>query len=156
MRSSTDKRIRHKANGEFRKTVNGMALGQILSQSLSRNEFYRAPVKRAPKSLSGNLNRLISAAVVSPRFCGLLLSDPTAALAAGYNGEKFNLTPAEYAAVTSLRVYNVREFAAQLLGILQYASADAAQYAPGVRADFHFAEVVAQSTDSTLEQPALA
>ncbi len=113
-----------------------MALGQVLSQSMSRNAHYVLPAKRAPASLSSNLNRLLSAAVVSPRFRQLLLSDPSAALAAGYNGETFHLTLTEHAAVSSIRVGTVRDFAAQLLGKLQYASTDAPPYAPGVYEDF--------------------
>jgi hypothetical protein len=123
-----------------------MALGQILSQSLSRNEFsvapaLRSPVSQPPASLSKNLNRLLSAAVVSPRFRRLLLSDPVSALAAGYNGEDFQLTSAEYDVVTSLRVSTIRDFAAQLLRVFQYATGDAALYASEAQSDFRFAEV---------------
>lgn len=123
-----------------------MALGQILTQSLSRNEYRKPPVVRStashsPSSLSKNLNRLISAAVVSPRFRALLLSDPVAALAAGYNGERFQLTPAEYAAVTSLRVTNVREFAAQLLRVLQYTAMEPNHSRQEARAEFQYAEI---------------
>ena len=137
-----------------------MGLGQILSQSLSRNEYRVAPAMRSsvshsPASLSKNLNRLLSAAIVSPRFCCLLLSNPVAALAAGYSGESFQLTPVEYAAVTSLRVGTVRDFAAQLLHALQCASGDTALYDTETQADLHFAEIPTQSPDNTGEQPAL-
>ena len=130
----------------FRKTVNGMALGQILSHSLSSNEHFstpamRSPVSRPRVSLSKSLNCLLSAAVVSPHFRCLLLSDPVAALAAGYNGEKFQLTQAEYAAVTSLRVSTVRDFAAQLLRVLHYATVDSAHYAAEAPSDFRFAKL---------------
>jgi hypothetical protein len=123
-----------------------MALGQILSKSLSHHEHFvasvmRTPVSHSPTSLSKNLNRLLSAAVVSPRFQHLLLSDPASALAAGYNGENFQLTPAEYAAVTSLRVSTVRDFAAQLLRMLQCAATDNVLYAPEAQTDFRLAEV---------------
>jgi hypothetical protein len=126
-----------------------MALGQILSQSLSRSEHCVAPVSRpavthSPASLSKNLNRLLSAAVVSSRFRRLLLSDPAAALALGYNGENFPLTPAEYAAVTSLRASTMRDFAAQLLYILQYASGGDVLHAPEAQPEFHFAEIAAR------------
>lgn len=129
-----------------------MSLGQILSQSLARHESSRkqgmAPAKRlaAPPggTLSRNLNRLLSAGVVSPRFCQLLLSDPAAALAAGYNGETFQLTPAEYEAVTSLRVGTIRDFAVQLLYMLQSAAGEAALYAPEAQAEFRFAKVGTQ------------
>jgi hypothetical protein len=133
-----------------------MALGQILAQSLSRNEYYSMPAKRSPASLSGNLNRLLSAAVVSPRFRRLLLSDPAAALAAGYNGEQFHLTPEEYAAVTSLRVYTIRDFAAQLLATLQYAATDASPAATATHTNFHYPEVVAHSLDTKRTHSAMS
>src|SRR5690606_22191152 len=124
-----------------------------LSNSLSRNEHSIAPAARSyatpmpaahrQVTVSKNINRLLSAAVVSPRFRQLLLTDPAAALAAGYNGEKFQLTQAEYAAVTSLRVSTVRDFATQLLRLLQYATGDAPFYAPEAQNDFCFAEIAA-------------
>lgn len=73
------------------------------------------PAMRTPPTLSKNLNRLLSAAVVSPRFCHLLLSDPHAALVLGFNGETFQLTQAEIHAVTSVRVGTIRDFAKQLM-----------------------------------------
>lgn len=101
-----------------------MALGPILHQSslhqsLSRRELCVTPAPPAPAPLSSDLTRLLSAAVVSPTFRRLLLSDPAAALAAGYNGENFQLSAAEYNAVTSLRAGTIRDFAAQLLHMFQ-------------------------------------
>lgn len=118
-----------------------MALANILSHSLSRNEHRSTPAMRSSAHLSKNLNRLISAAVVSPRFQRLLLSDPVVALAVGYNGESFQLTPAEYAAVTSMRVGSVRDLAAHLLRILPHPSAEPVHHAAELQADFRFAEV---------------
>jgi hypothetical protein len=126
--------------------MNDMALGRIMSQSLFRNEHFAVPVPHPPVSLSKNLNRLLSAAVVSPRFRSLLLSNPAAALATGYNGESFQLTQTEYAAVMSLRASTISDFAAQLLRIFQHASEDAAHYAPNSQRDYQFAEVAAQSS----------
>ena len=126
----------------------------MLSHSLSQHEYPNVPASRTNEahapgsgsttSVSKNINRLLSAAVVSPHFRRLLLSDPVAALAVGYNGEYFQLTQAEYAAVTSLRVATVRDFAAQLLRSLQHAASDSAHYAADVSADFRFAEVAAR------------
>jgi hypothetical protein len=42
---------------------------------------------------NGEMSRLVTAAVVNKKFCDLLLTSPAAALAAGYNGESFYLTP---------------------------------------------------------------
>lgn len=109
--------------------MNGMALGHILSRSLSQSEQHVAGEQR-PTGLqslanpSKNVNRLISAVVICPRFRALLFSDPDAALAAGYNGEQFHLTPAEYDAVISLRARTASDFAAELLRVLQYSAAD--------------------------------
>ena len=125
-----------------------MALGPILSHSLSHHErpvvaATRPHESHAAASLSKNLNRLLSAAVVSPHFRRLLLTDPVAALAVGYNGEEFHLTPAEYAAVTSMRVASIRDFAAQLLRLMHYATSDSAHYSSDAQADFRFVEVAA-------------
>jgi hypothetical protein len=133
-----------------------MVLGQVLSQSASRNDHYTKPVMRPPASqppasLSKNLNRLLSAAVVSPRFQRLLLTDPVAALAAGYNGESFPLTQAEYAAVTSLCVGTIRDFASQLLQIFQQSSNDVVQFGPEPQPEFHFAEVGKSSRENSSE-----
>lgn len=109
------------------------------------------PASQPTASLSKNLNRLLSAAVVSPRFQRLLLTDPVAALAAGYNGETFQLTQAEYAAVTSLCVGTIREFASQLLHIFQHANSDAVQFGPEPQPEFHFAEVGKSSRENSSE-----
>jgi hypothetical protein len=91
----------------------------MFSQSTAGGDNKAAP-PRSSTPLSNSLNRLISAVVVSPRFRQFLFSEPVAALAAGYNGETFQLTPAEYSAVTSLRVTTARDFAVQLLQMLQF------------------------------------
>lgn len=127
--------------------MNGMALGKILTQSTMSNEPFARAAKRAPASLSKNLTRLISAAVVSTPFCNLLLSDPDAALATGYNGEHFQLTPTEQAVVTSLRASNIREFAAHLLNMWQSVTGDTTPGAPQGGDELQFAEVSVQSWD---------
>lgn len=92
-----------------------------LRQLLSAAERpVRRPVRRQPPTrFSESLNRLISAAVVSPRFCRQLLSDPSAALATGYNGERFHLTSEEMRLVCSIRATSLRTFAAQLVDFVQ-------------------------------------
>lgn len=85
----------------------------------------RRPVRRqATARFSESLNRLISAAVVSPRFCRQLLSDPAAALTTGYNGERFQLTAEEARLVCSIRASSLRSFAAQLVDYLEEPAAD--------------------------------
>jgi len=64
---------------------------------------------------SKDINRLMGAAAVSPRFCRQLLSDPMSALTAGYNGESFLLTPDEIRMVCSIQANTLRSFAAQLV-----------------------------------------
>jgi hypothetical protein len=131
-----------------KRIVNGMALGQILTQSLTRNEHPATQPRRVASqpalsqgavALSKNLNRLLTAAVINPRFRGLLLADPATALKAGYNGEIFALTPAEYAAVISLRATTMRDWAAQLLTALHYHNAEAIPYAPETKNEMRFA-----------------
>lgn len=60
------------------------------------------------------INKLLSAAVVNARFRQLLLTDPRAALQAGYNGESFNLDEKTRALVLSITADTLPEFAAHL------------------------------------------
>lgn len=64
---------------------------------------------------SKEINRLLTAAVVSRRFRQLLLADPLAALHSGYNGENFRLTLDEINLVQSIHATTLPDFAAQLL-----------------------------------------
>jgi hypothetical protein len=64
---------------------------------------------------SHDLNRMLSAAVVSRRFCNLLLTDAEAALHSGYNGESFELSERERTAILAIRAGTLRDFAAQLI-----------------------------------------
>lgn len=60
---------------------------------------------------SPELNRLLCAALISQKFCDLLLSDPLSALAAGCLGERFCLTPEELVWLCSLKADSVVELA---------------------------------------------
>jgi hypothetical protein len=61
------------------------------------------------------LNRLLSAAVVSKSFRNMLLSSPEVALASGYQGEKFNLTDADRNWLFSIKPTNLVDLAANLV-----------------------------------------
>jgi hypothetical protein len=63
---------------------------------------------------TGELSRLISAAVVSHEFCNLLLANPAAALATGYHGESFRLTWEERQLILSIHASSLAGFAMQL------------------------------------------
>lgn len=60
------------------------------------------------------INRVLAAAVVSQKFCALLLSDPARAIAQGYAGEEFLLSDAEYDLVLSARDCSLQEFARRI------------------------------------------
>jgi hypothetical protein len=60
------------------------------------------------------INKLLSAAVVSARFRHLLLTDPRAALKAGYNGESFDLDERTRARILAITASSLSEFAARL------------------------------------------
>jgi hypothetical protein len=62
----------------------------------------------------GEFSRLISAAIVSQEFCHLLLANPAAALATGYNGESFRLAPEERQWILSIHASSLAGFAMQL------------------------------------------
>lgn len=63
---------------------------------------------------SKELNRMLTAAVVNRRFRNLLLTDPQAALHAGYRDESFHLSESEQAALLAIHSTDLRDFAAQL------------------------------------------
>ena len=69
-----------------------------------------------PSSKKAELSRLITAAVVSQKFCDLLLSDPAMALATGYGGESFSLSAEEQELILSIRATSLADFAMQLAG----------------------------------------
>ena len=58
---------------------------------------------------------MINAAVISKEFCSLLLNNPAHAMASGYHGESFSLTPYEEKLVLSIRATSLNEFAVQLM-----------------------------------------
>ncbi len=60
------------------------------------------------------INRVLAAAVVSRKFCALLLSDPAKAIAQGFAGEKFHLSPDEYNLILSAQRSSLAELAMQL------------------------------------------
>lgn len=60
------------------------------------------------------VNRLLSAAVISSRFCSTLLNDPIAAASKGYEGEQFKLDHSEKEKISVIRAGSLKEFAAQL------------------------------------------
>jgi|GEM_PF-1486703 len=60
------------------------------------------------------INRLLAAAVVSRKFCALLLSDPAQAIAQGFSGEQFYLSAEEYNLVLSVRGNTLQEYSKQL------------------------------------------
>lgn len=68
-------------------------------------------------SNGGELNRLLTAAVVNRGFCNLLLTNPASALAAGYNGESFRLAAEDQARILAIQAKSLADFAMQLAGI---------------------------------------
>jgi hypothetical protein len=61
------------------------------------------------------LNRLLSAAIVSMGFRNMLISNPETAIASGFQGEKFKLTNEEYQWLLSVQATDLASFASQLL-----------------------------------------
>lgn len=60
------------------------------------------------------VNKLLTAAVVSQAFCQLLLSNPAQALEDGYNGMRFALTNQEKELLLSIRAKSLSELASQI------------------------------------------
>jgi hypothetical protein len=61
------------------------------------------------------LNRLLSAAVVSKSFRNTLLTSPEIALATGYQGETFNLSDADRSWLFSIKPTNLVDLAADMV-----------------------------------------
>ena len=61
------------------------------------------------------LNRLLSAAIVSTGFRDMLITNPETAIGKGYQGEKFNLSPDEYRWLVSVQATDLASFASQML-----------------------------------------
>lgn len=76
--------------------------------------YAMTPPPEHDSSKNGDLNRLVNAAVVSKKFCDLLLTDPAVALVAGYNGESFHLTDKDRELVLSIRATSLADFALKL------------------------------------------
>jgi len=57
------------------------------------------------------LNRLLTAAAINSKFCQRLLTNPRAAIAAGYRDETFAFSDAEIALFSAIRAETLTEFA---------------------------------------------
>jgi hypothetical protein len=77
--------------------------------------YYQPTVNIEHTSNNHELNRLLSAAIVSTGFRNLLITDPEGAIAKGYMGEKFDLTNDEYRWLMSVQATDLASFATQLL-----------------------------------------
>jgi len=66
-------------------------------------------------SRNDELNRLLSAAVVSKSFRNVLLTSPDIALASGYQGETFNLSEADRNWLFSIKPADLVDLAANMV-----------------------------------------
>lgn len=69
---------------------------------------------RSERSGNHEVNKLLTAAVVSKAFCQLLLNNPAQALEDGYNGMRFALTNQEKELLLSIRAKSLSELASQI------------------------------------------
>jgi hypothetical protein len=65
------------------------------------------------------LNRLLSAAVVSKSFRNMLLANPEIAVTSGYQGENFNLSEEDQSWLYSIRPANLVDLAANMVAYQQ-------------------------------------
>ena len=87
---------------------------QPIVTELVASSFRRGDAANA-LAQSSEINRLLTAAVVSRRFCRLLLANPLAALAVGYRGEAFRLNPGEVNRLSKIHATSLRDLAFLLL-----------------------------------------
>lgn len=69
---------------------------------------------RVPDELSSSLIELICAAAINRSFCQTLLFNPDRAIASGFNGQSFPVTPQERTILNSIRAGTLQEFVDQL------------------------------------------
>lgn len=69
---------------------------------------------RTTGSSNREVNKLLTAAVVSKAFCQLLLNNPAQALEDGYNGMRFALTSQEKELLLSIQAKSLSELASQI------------------------------------------
>ncbi len=75
----------------------------------------RAQERDLPTLSGREINRLLSAAVISERFRHLLLTDAAAALQLGFNGESFSLSGEDKARILAIQASSLQNFTEQLL-----------------------------------------
>jgi hypothetical protein len=80
--------------------------------SYIHTEYPPQPPVKVQQS-GAEMSRLINAALVDCEFCRLLLSNPSAALSKGYNGECFDLSEKERIFVLTVQAKTLTDFAVQ-------------------------------------------
>lgn len=92
-------------------------LRNLSTTKVEEHDTYLGHTDQAERALSHSreISRLLAAAVVSHKFSHLLLNDPRSALASGYNGESFQLSPEETKLVMSISASSLQDFAAELV-----------------------------------------
>ncbi|MBN2257073.1 MAG: hypothetical protein JW704_04525 [Anaerolineaceae bacterium] len=75
--------------------------------------------------LEKEYSRILTAAVINPQFCKILLSDPARALTMGFAGEPFQLNQESHTLLSAIRAQSLSEFARQLNGTLSHVGAAA-------------------------------
>jgi hypothetical protein len=91
-----------------------LTLSHVTTYSRDRRSQPPAPREKS-WTCSQEISRMLTAAVVSRKFCQLLLADPLLAMRSGYNGETFQLSADETNLLSSIRATTLRDFAEQLL-----------------------------------------
>jgi hypothetical protein len=78
--------------------------------------FTKIPSQSSKAGATSNpeINRLLSAAVVSRSFRSMLLNDPAKAIAGGYCGEKFHISSKTAQQATAIHATTLADFATQL------------------------------------------
>lgn len=62
--------------------------------------------------------RILTAAVINPQFCKILLENPNKALSLGFAGEPFQLNNEGHTLLSGIHALSLSEFARQLYGSL--------------------------------------
>ena len=78
----------------------------------------QVPLTINPAGTHAGISSVFAAAVVSSSFCQTLLSDPGRALAQGYMGKSFDLSPDDASLIVSISARSLPDLAQQVVRTL--------------------------------------
>lgn len=80
------------------------------------------PIVDPLASTKAEIGRLMHAAIISPRFCHHLLTDPVGTIESGYSNESFQFTAEVKDQIRQIEAGSLEDFASQILKVVEVPS----------------------------------